>query len=500
MPFRPTVIASIAAVSALAATVATSPAGASTGRTSGPLTAPAAPTAAPCTGVPVPTAADLPAVVAVHGPATTFCLGTGTYRITAAIAPKASDSIVGQPGTVISGAKVVTGWVRTAAAWTASGYLPAAYTDPGYNPCQVTTTNLCKLDEWLFRDNVELRRVAGVAAVVPRTFYTDYAANRIYLGDDPTGHLLEVSRTRTAIASTSPGVTLRGLRVEKFATRNQQGAIVANAGRWTVVNCDVRFNHGAGIYDYGSDLHVTGSRIHHNGTLGIGVYHATGVLVDGNELDHNNTDGSRINDGENGGYKSSRTTDTIRANTVHDNMGMGLWFDGEDQDSLIETNRIVGNAASGIRFEISHRAIIRNNTLTNNGRNRQQGDGSLYYGASIDVDNSNGAQVYGNTVKGGDNGIGLAMQSRGSGSQGLYAVTDADVHDNDVTMAGGVTGMVQSVGTAAYFTDRGNRFTGNRYALDSFASPRFAWRDRTGDVNYWRGVGQDGSGSFVIAG
>jgi len=441
--------------------------------------------------------ADVAGVVAAYPGGTTFCLQPGVYRVASVIVPKAYDVLWGQPGTVLTGGVVMSGWAVSGSSWVAAGYLPAPYTDSGYNPCQDSSTNLCKLDEWLFRDDVPLRRVASAAAVVPGTFYTDYTNNRTYVGDDPSGHLLEISRTPTAISSTGSNVTVRGLQVEQFATKNQHGAVVANADNWTVSDCDVRFNHGAGIYDYGNNFRLLNSRVHHNGTLGVGVNAATGVLVSGNELDHNNTDGSLINDGENGGYKSTKTTDTLRANNVHDNLGMGLWFDIDDTGALIESNTITGNASDGIRFEISYHATIRNNIVTGNGLNRQQGDGSLYYGAGIVISNGNTVEVYGNTVTGNDNGIGAVMQNRGSGSYGTWILTGVYVHDNTVQMSRGITGIQQSVGDLSYFTSKGNHFASNHYTLDALTTARFAWDNNNGAVQYWQTNGQDTTGTFM---
>jgi len=452
---------------------------------------------APCSGVVVAAGGDVAALVAAYPGGTTFCLQSGVYRVASVIAPKADDVVWGQPGTVLSGGLVMSGWAAGGSSWVASGYLPAPYTDSGYNPCQDQSTNLCKLDEWLFRDDVPLRRVASAAAVVPGTFYTDYTDNLTYVGDDPAGHLLEISRTRTAITSTATNVTVRGLRVEEFATKNQHGAVVANADNWTVSDCDVRFNHGAGIYDYGNNFQLLDSHVHHNGTLGVGVNAATGVLVSGNELDHNNTDGGLINDGENGGYKSTHTTDTIRGNNVHDNLGMGLWFDTDDTGTLVENNTITGNASSGVCFEISYSATIRNNTVTGNGLNRQQGDGSLYYGAGIVVSNGNTVEVYGNTVTGNDNGIGAVMQNRGSGSRGTWVLTNVYVHDNTVQMSRGITGIQQSVGDPSYFTSKGNHYANNHYTLDTLTSPHFAWDNNNGGVQYWQTNRQDTTGTFT---
>lgn len=421
------------------------------------------------------------------------------YRQTTTIAPKANDVISGQPGTIISGARLLTTWTPQGLTWTNDGNLPAPYTDTGYNPCQDTTTNLCKLDEWLFTDNVPVRRVASAALVVPGTFYTDYAANRIYVGDDPSGHTVELSRTRTAITSSGAGVTLTGLLVEKFATANQRGAIVANAADWTISNSQIRFNHGAGVYAYGINLHVLSSRVDHNGTTGIAVYRGNGALVQDSELDHNNTDGSLINDGENGGYKSTNTlNDVLRNNNVHDNLGMGLWFDIDDNGSLIEGNTLAGNASDGVRFEISYNGIIRNNTVTGNGLNRQQGDGGLYYGAGIVVSNGNTVDVYGNILVGNDNSLGAVMQNRGSGIYGTWQLIAATFHDNTVTQRQGLTGIQQGVGDPSYFTTKGNGFTANHYTLDSLTAPRFAWQNTTGGVAFWQGWGQDTTGTFVV--
>ncbi len=94
---------------------------------------------------------------------------------------------------------------------------------------------------------------------------------------------------------------------------------------------------------------VVKAAVQHNGTTGISVNRAIGVLIEGNEIDHNNTDGSWVNDGQASGYKSTRATDTVRNNNVHDNNGLGLWFDIDDVGSLVEGNTVANNAATGIR-------------------------------------------------------------------------------------------------------------------------------------------------------
>jgi parallel beta-helix repeat protein len=383
--------------------------------------------------------------ISAHGSGTKFCLHAGEYRLSAPLSPKAGDVIDGaNGGAVLNGALLVTAWARAGATWYASGLLPPPYSDPNYDECEDAVENPCKLAEWMFRDDVALRRVMSRAAVVRGSFYADYETNRVYIGEEPTGHLMELSRTRAAIESTDPDVTIQNIVIEKFASFAQRGAVVVNADGWTVKNAEIRFNHGAGLYVYGNNFRVLNSHIHHNGMLGIGAHYVTGVIVDGNELDHNNTDGFWINDGENGGYKSTQTSDTVRNNYVHDNIGMGLWFDIDDHDNTIEHNTIIGNAADGIRYEISHGAVIRNNIVFGNGLRRGRthgGSDNLYYGAGITSANAQGVEIYDNTVTGNDNGIGLVQQDRGAGIYGPRTLADNRVHDNLIAGPGGISGI-----------------------------------------------------------
>jgi parallel beta-helix repeat protein len=450
----------------------------------------------PCSGVVVTPGQDIQAAIDNNPSGATICLQPGTYRLSSALSPRDGDTLDGAGRqAILNGAQVVSGWQPSGLSWVASGYLPAPYTDPNYDPCEDTTNNPCKLDEWLFRDNVHLVRATSAAAVVSGTFYADYSANKIYVGDDPSGHTLELSSAREAIEVTVPNVTIQNLVVEKFASPAQRGAVVANADSTTISNDDLRFNHGAGLYDYGNNLHVVGSHIHDNGMLGIGTNAVTGTVVTGSELDHNNTDGFWINDGENGGFKSTHAaTEDVENNKVHDNTGMGLWFDESDSNDTIKGNTITNNAADGIRYEISAQATIENNIVTGNGHNRgrtQDGPDNLYYGAGINDSNAQNVEIAFNTVSGNDNGIGLVEQDRGGPN-----LTGTNVHDNTITMTSGVTGLQQSVGDDSYFTTQGNRFSHDTYHLSPVSGSLFSWLDQTVDSPTWVADGQDTTGTF----
>ena len=137
----------------------------------------------------------------------------------------------------------LTKWSANNGDWVTTGALPPAYGQTGQ--CEDNTANICYLAEQLFLDSKHLTRVATRDKVAPGTFYADYAANAIYLGSNPAGHAVEMSKTPTAIESSATGVTVRGLTIEHFATPPQGGAVVLGLG-WKVIANDIRWNHAVG--------------------------------------------------------------------------------------------------------------------------------------------------------------------------------------------------------------------------------------------------------------
>ena len=69
------------------------------------------------------------------------------------------------------------------------------------------------------------------------------------------------------------------------------------------------------------------SNVHHNGQLGIGAGGASDVVIRGNEIWANNTNGFD-DTWEAGGLKVGESRHVVLSgNNVHDNNGPGLWGD-----------------------------------------------------------------------------------------------------------------------------------------------------------------------------
>ena len=316
-------------------------------------------------------------------------------------------------------------------------------------------------------------------------------AGAILDGDGSTQYAFDKSDSHPS------NVTIQGLIIQNYNPDLQLGAILAGAhgasdgaSGWVVQNCEIRYNSTAGIR-LGTEMKVLNNKIHHNGQIGI-VGIGDNVLVEGNEISYNNYNKTYDYGFEAGGTKFVKTNNLIvRNNFSHHNYGPGLWTDIDNYNTLYEGNRVEDNADAGIFHEISYKATIRNNTVQRNGFVSV----AWLYGAGIFVSSSRDVEVYGNTVTDNANGITAVQQSRGSGSMGDHITQNVYVHDNNVKMSSGRTGMAQDVNDQSMFTSRNNRYASNHYTLGG-SSNYFEWMDGQMNESKWQSYGQDTNGSF----
>jgi hypothetical protein len=306
-------------------------------------------------------------------------------------------------------------------------------------------------------------------------------------------------------AGNPDNVTIRGIRVTRYAPPLQlamiEGAFYGNPGEltsgWVVENCEIDNSTNVGI-KLGSNWIVRNNNIHHNARLGLGSG-GSNSLVEGNEIAYNWLPGVTDPVVEAGGSKFSRTTGLIlRNNYAHHNRGPALWLDIDNDNFLIEGNRIEDNGGTAIEIEISYGGVIRNNVI------RGSGNANWGFGSAIGIEASGGRglEIYGNSIDmTGGNGIILMQQNRGSGNQGAWLTQNVSVHDNMVTYGGTgapiVAGGVQDVGSTAIFSSRNNRFENNSYNLTGAKSNPFSWNNAYLSEAQWRSFGNDESGTFM---
>ncbi len=437
-------------------------------------------------------------LVEKHSGGTTFIIAAGTHRFQN-IRPKSNNSFVGEKGAILSGAIVLTNFRKEGAHWVAHNQRQQGFVKGG---CEKDLGNLpsggCKFPEDLFFDHNPLLQVTSLTDLGSGLWYFDYAKDRIYLADDPTGHHVETSVTRHAFEGNAKNVTIQGLVIEKYSNPTQEGAIHPLEGdregglgeNWRVRNNEIRLNHGFGIRT-GHQMLISHNHIHHNGQLGIGGS-GNGILVENTEIAHNNTQGYNFRN-EAGGLKLVRTDGVIlRSNYVHHNVGPGLWLDVDNVNIIYEGNRLFANRGMGIFHEKGYEAVIRNNIAEENGF----GFPTWLMGGGIVVSASSNVEIHGNTVRNNADGIGVVQGTDKSGSRGPFVTENVFVHDNRIVMTDGESGLAVKAQDTSFFTGRNNRFERNSYVLIGPKKQFFRWLNALQTEEDWRNAGLDTGGSF----
>lgn len=440
---------------------------------------------APGVGMPdgavlVRTGDDLAGVTAKHPAGTTFYLEAGVHR-QASVVPQDNDRFLGAKGAIMSGAKVLTAFQREGNLWFAPGQNQQGEVN---GQCQDGYSG-CVYPEQLFIDDTTLWQVTTKADLKAGTWFFDYANDRIYLADNPSEHQVETSVTSHAFAGKAKGVLISNLIIERYASPTQKGAIEARAAKdWRVERSWVRSNHGSGIR-VGTGLTVNLSRVYDNGQIGINGQ-GDRLLIQSTEIAHNQNGGFKAFGWVGGGVKINKSEDVrIRGNLVHDNSGHGLHTDGGSRNVVYEHNTVTDNDGVGISHEISYRATIRNNDVERNGFGRSIGIG----GSGIYVNSSADVEVYGNLLADNADGIGGEQSDRDG-----HVLENLWVHDNQIHMSTGNTGVATSTGDSSVFT-RNNRFDRNHYQLDGVGSDYFKWGGSELTFAEWQNSGQDAGGS-----
>ena len=461
---------------------------------------PAGPAQAPpgCVGVDVTPETPVQPLVDASPPGSTFCLRSGIHR-RQSITPKAGDTFIGTgDDTVLSGAAVLTGFQSDGTSWFVDGQ-----TQEGQVHGTCWEVERCDRPEDLFVDDRPLVHVSDRDELAAGTWWFDYDADRIHVGEDPTGRRVETSIERHAFSAIAvDDVTIKNLVVEKYAQPAQFGAIQSGdfddppSSRWLIEGVTSRLNHGVGIAFFANDDSVIrNSRILGNGEKGVGAAGRNLQILD-NEIAFNNHQKAFDPGWDAGGTKFSNTEGLVaRGNHVHDNHGPGLWTDGNNVDTLYEANLVERNGHDGILHEISYGALIRGNTVQSNGFERQE----WCYGAGITISASSNVEVRDNIVKDNFNSISGIQQRRGDGTLGPYEIRGLQVHDNSV-QGGAPDGERSQVGPcedydAGVYTAEWNiRFEGNRY----FGTRNsWVWPDVVSEFSAWQAEGQDRSGALL---
>jgi parallel beta-helix repeat protein len=343
----------------------------------------------------------------------TVYVRAGTFRETVTFTNKngtATAPIVlsayGSERPILKGSQVVTGWtLHSGAIWKRTSWtinsqqvfddgvvlkqigMPSSYftgTDPSG---QVTYTPVG----------------TGLSSMTAGSFFYDPVSRTLYawLSDssNPANSMIEVSTARRVMQMTSNSSNIHvknmTFRHSASAAFEQTGVAVEIGTGCRLEGCDVQWCDFAGVgFGYGhSNAQVINCTVANNGNSGLQGSGHNNFLVSGCDIYGNNY--RKFNAmWHAGGMKF--TTDcygVIEKSQIHDNIGVGAWFDYCDSGNLftVRANRIynnVGTAGNGIMTEGSKNGLLMNNVIS--GQEKM----GIYVSASDDI------RVYNNTVTG----------------------------------------------------------------------------------------------------
>jgi nitrous oxidase accessory protein NosD len=435
-----------------------------------------------------PCAASLQAQVDAAQPGSTVSVPPCVYRETVTISKPLT--LAGQSGAEIRGSDIWTNWTQTGSYWSA-GPVPVlpVYNDP--SRCADASNNRCLHAEQVFLDGKPLQWVAAN----PRAgqFVLDGQRN-VLLADNPNGHTVEVTTRARWIVTASDHVTIQGLTMRDAGNDALTGA-VSNDGYsdWAIQDSVLSDAHGALVSIHaGTNLRVLRDDLGRAGQQALHGDLVTQGLIQDNHIHDGNTDQFDPVWGAGGVKLTQQRGVVVDGNEVDHNLGPGLWSDVQSHDVTYSSNRVHDNRGAGIIFEVSDGASIHDNAAWNNG----WGNASWGWGAGILISTAADAEVSNNTLAWNAAGVSVVEQKRDD----AVTTNNVFVHDNVIVASDGALALSWLSDHSRLF-DPGsnNRGAHNRYwyTSDEGDKNRFAWdgwRRRLADLNNTPG---DSNGQYL---
>lgn len=341
----------------------------------------------------------------------TVVVRAGTYHEDVTISK--AVTVTGYPGEEVwlDGSSVVSAWTQSGSTW----YTPYTHnfdSSPGFTKGVAdgtaeawrflsTSYPMAAHPDMVFVDGARLQEVKSLSLVKDGTFYVDDAADRIYLGSNPSGKQVRVSDLQKAISVRADGAAIKGLGVRRYATSLwMMGSVTLEKKNNVAENLTVVDNASIGMGVYGDNAKLTRITSQGNGLMGINANAAYGMVADKLRVTKNNVERFNSTPAA-GGFKITRSRGVdVGDSLFSDNYGTGLWLDESVYDADVHGNNMIGNASHGLSFEISSTAVLVDNLVLNN------------KGFGFKINNADKLEIWNNTLVGNDRAINLVQDSR----------------------------------------------------------------------------------------
>lgn len=277
-------------------------------------------------------------------------------------------------------------------------------------------------DDMVFVDGKFLQSVGWEGELDENTFYIDYESGLVYLGTDPSNHLVEITAFGFGLrritgdchgkSTDHKGPVIRGIKFTQYAYRgieiegtDPEGISSESEHGKEVVgtvleHSTISYCSRVGAYLRGDSLKIINCKVSHTSTEGVYIVASNDVLLEKNIFTKNNIENIT-------GYYASAVkifNQSYRV-TCRDNLvidlpnSTGIWYDVGNVDGVFINNWVegVGNihkefhghyiwpSDNGFYFEISKGVICAGNVFVNCDH-------------GICIYNSAGARIYQNTL------------------------------------------------------------------------------------------------------
>lgn len=344
----------------------------------------------------------------------TIVVRGGTYHENVTVPAGKRVTIQSYPGEAVwlDGSEKLTGWKASGAAWYVSGWTQDFDSTPSFTKGEADGTAagwrwlnadrpMAAHPEQVWIAGTPLREVGSLAQLKAGTFFTDTAADRLYIGSDPAKGEVRASTLTKAMSVRAEGTVVRGIGVRGYATSVwMMGAVTVEAPKTTIENVALYDNASTGLFVGAADATLKKVTVARNGLMGIGANYADRLKVTGLLAVENNSEGFNTSP-VSGGLKIAKTqTFSVTDSAFLRNNGPGLWTDQSVSDIDIARNDFAFNTGAGVFLELSHRVDFVNNLVLNN-----KGNG-------VKINNTGSVQMWNNTIVGGNRTVNIVQDSR----------------------------------------------------------------------------------------
>jgi parallel beta-helix repeat protein len=243
--------------------------------------------------------------------------------------------------------------------------------------------------------------VGSVGALGSGKFYVDTAAQKLYIGSNPSGKTVRAADLVKALSVQSAGSKVLGIGIRNYSPSVPDiGAVTVQAKNVLVQNVAVLDSATIGLSVQSTNDTVDHVTIDGAGLLGFHANYADGLMV--NALRATNNNSEHFNSSPvSGALKITRTRNvTVRNGAFIGNYGQGIWLDESVYNGVIANNVSTTNTGNGIVIEISGKIAIAGNTVLRNG------------GAGIKIDGISNLDIWNNTVSDNSRNINLTQGTR----------------------------------------------------------------------------------------